>query len=99
MVWLGQESVLMTALTHTIAVDMHVVECREDAEVVVGGRAASEHTLGVSHERTVRFPQANHGNIGPNYVTTHDMRYHNGFLGLCLTNLVSAVLVDLGRLD
>ena len=36
------------------------------------------------------------GNIGPNYVTT---RYHNGFLGLCLTNLVSAVLVDLGRLD
>ena len=87
----------MTALTHTIAVDMHIVECREDAEVVVGGRAASEYTLGVSHERTVKFPQANHGNIGPNYVTTNDM-YHNGFLGLCLTNLVSAVLVELGRL-
>ena len=70
MAWLGQGSVLMMAPRHTIAVYMYVVECREDAEVVVGGRAASEHTLGWGLTcAAVKFPQANHGNIGPNSVT------------------------------
>ena len=59
----------MMAPRHTIAVYMHAVECREDAEVVVGGRAASEHTTGALTCAAVKFPQANHGKIGPNSVT------------------------------